>query len=296
MLLSLIIPTYNRARSLQRVLQSVDRLECPGGEAEIIVVNNNSSDETGDILGTERRRARKFPVIALLEKRQGKASALNCGLRAAKGNIVLILDDDIVAHPQCLVKHLECYQNSVFDAMQGRVLPGVDPEGRAADPRRIREYNIPIVDYGDEIREIRGMIATNVSFKREVFEKVGLYDPRLGAGAVGFGEDTEYSLRIRKAGFKIGYTPHAIVYHELDPARYGRRYNRRVQYLKGLSRSIYRRDSIIFNVVPNLLANCIRMGIYKTLGKPQKAYKTEGRVMKYLGYLAGKWRAISGKE
>jgi GT2 family glycosyltransferase len=65
-----------------------------------------------------------------------------------------------------------------------------------------------------------------MSFKRAVFGKIGFFDHRLGPGAAGFSEDTEYSIRIRKAGFKIGYTPHAIVYHELNPSRYGRVYNR----------------------------------------------------------------------
>src|SRR6185503_16024061 len=105
-------------------------------------------------------------------------------------------------------------------------------------------------DYGEEIIAIRGLTGTNMSFKREVFERVGLFDLRLGPGASGFSEDTEFSLRIRRAGFRIGYTPHAVVYHELDPARYGSTYNRDVQFRKGLSRSIYRRDSIVFRVVP----------------------------------------------
>lgn len=58
-----------------------------------------------------------------------------------------------------------------------------------------------------------------MSFKGEVWERVGLFDLRLGPGASGFSEDTEFSIRICKAGFKIGYTPHAVVYHELNPER-----------------------------------------------------------------------------
>ena len=127
-----------------------------------------------------------------------------------------------------------------------------------------------------------------MSFKREVFEKVGFFDPWLGPGAAGFSEDTEYSIRIRKAGFKIGYTPHAIVFHELDPGRYGPAYNRMVEYRKGLSRSLYRQDSILFRVIPDLVANCLRYGLYRLLGKSQKAYRTEGRIMKCWGYLVGK--------
>jgi len=135
-----------------------------------------------------------------------------------------------------------------------------------------------------------------MSFKREVFAKVGFFDARLGPGAAGFSEDTEYSMRIRKAGFKIGYTPHAIVYHELNPNRYGRQYNRMVEYRKGLSRSLYRQDSIPFRVIPDLMANCVRYGLYRLLGKTQKAYKTEGRIMKCWGYLAGKRYGVNSPD
>ncbi|MGZ8496358.1 MAG: glycosyltransferase family 2 protein, partial [Candidatus Binatia bacterium] len=133
---------------------------------------------------------------------------------------------------------------------------------------------------------------TNMSFTRQVFDKVGFFDSRLGPGAAGFSEDTEYSIRIRNAGFRIGYTPGAIVYHELNPNRYGRAYNRMVEYRKGLSRSIYRHDSIAFRVMPNLVANSLRYGLYRIVGKSQKAYKTEGRIMKCCGYLMGKLRGV----
>jgi GT2 family glycosyltransferase len=116
----------------------------------------------------------------------------------------------------------------------------------------------------------------------------GGFDSRLGPGAAGFSEDTEFSMRVRKAGFTIGYTPHAIVYHELNPRRYGREYNRDVEYRKGVSRSIYRNDPILFRVIPDLIANCMRYGFYRIAGRTQKAYKTEGRIMKCWGYLMGK--------
>jgi GT2 family glycosyltransferase len=135
-----------------------------------------------------------------------------------------------------------------------------------------------------------------MSFNRAVFEKVGFFDPRLGPGASGFSEDTEFSMRIRKAGFKIGYTPRAVVYHELNPARYGRAYNRDVEYRKGVSRSIYRHDSILFRVFPDLVTNCLRYGIYRILRLSQKAYKTEGRIMKCWGYLSGKLQQVTQED
>jgi GT2 family glycosyltransferase len=294
---SLIIPTYNRWASLERLLISIERLETlPSMQIEILVVDNGSTDGTENFLANETTKSRKFSIHVLRERQKGKASALNLGLGTATGDILLVLDDDIVVDSQLLTKHLECYQHTIYDAVQGRVLPGVDVDGKPADRDRLREYNIPHVDYGEEFCEIRGVTGTNMSFKRRVFERVGFFDSRLGPGAAGFSEDSEYSIRIRKAGFKIGYAPHAIVYHELNPDRYGRTYNRIVEYRKGLSRSIYRRDSIVFRVAPNLVANIMRYGLYRLMGKTQKAHKTEGRIMKCWGYLIGKARGVDSAD
>jgi GT2 family glycosyltransferase len=290
---SVIVATCNRKASLRRLLHSIACMEVPREvQLEMIVVDNASVDGTAALLAEEAIRPSNVSFMALTEQRKGKASALNRGLACAKGDIFLILDDDVVVDPQLVNQHLECYRGARFDALQGRILPGIDAEGQTADGARLGEYNIPVIDYPDEMHEVRGLTGTNMSFKREVFEKVGFFDPRLGPGAAGFSEDTEYSMRIRKAAFKIGYTPHAIVYHELDPARYGRAYNRNVAYRKGLSRSIYRNDSLVFRIVPDLLANSVRFAVYCLLGKTQKAYKAEGRIMKYWGYLAGKTRSL----
>lgn len=284
--LTIIIPTRNRLPSLARLFASLSlslsRIET---SFEIFVVNNGDIQNTAKIL--ELAIAANLEIV-VLGPTPGKSWGLNEGLKRAKGKIICPLDDDIVVAPEWVEKLLEAHALTAFDAIQGKILPGVDPEGRPADPTRLREYNIPMIDYGEEVREIRGLTGTNGSFKREVFERVGYYDTRLGPGGSGFSEDTEYSMRIRGAGFKIGYTPRAVVYHELDPARYGLAVKREVQYRKGLSRSVYRHDSILFSVLPNLAANCIRWLIYRGLGKTQKAYKTEGRILKYWGYLVGK--------
>lgn len=297
MWLSVIVPTRSRLLSLQNLLESFERITAPKDwDVEILIVDNGSTDGTAAFLHRETSKPGKFALEILHEKTPGKANALNTGLSRARGDIVLIIDDDVTADSALFSSHCEEHQSRGFYAIQGRVLPGTGPQGESADPAKLREYNIPYIDYGDQVREIRGLIGTNMSIKRQVFEKVGFFDTRLGPGAAGFSEDSEYSIRIRKAGFKIGYTPHAIVYHELNPNRYGRIYNRTVEYRKGLSRSIYRRDSIAFNVVPNLLANVMRYGLYRLMGKSEKAYKTEGRIMKCWGYLVGKARRIDSAD
>ena len=286
---SILIPTHNRAASLKRLL---DSLEASAGleeiPLEIIVVNNHSTDATSQLLMDVLAEDRRFSIMVLEQLKHGKSWALNLGLGHAAGSLVLLLDDDVSVDKFCVAEHVAAYKDGLFDAVQGKVLDGLDPEGQPANMARLREYNIPTVDHGDMSCEVRGFTGTNISLKREVFEKAGLFDTRLGPGASGFSEDTEFSRRIRENGFKIGYAPKAIIYHELNPERYGTSYNRNVQYRKGVSRSIYRNDSLMLRVLPDLIGNCFRYLAYAVTGRRQKAYKTQGRIVRNYGYIAGK--------
>ena len=292
--ISVIIPTLNRAQSLTALLDSLELAEQPEGVAiEIVVVDNGSNDHTAQMLEDRVAHVERYPLRVLQQPRPGKANALNLALAECDGDLVMVFDDDVTVDSRCLVELAAAYQDCQFAAVQGRILPGKGPDGGGADVTRLSEYNIPLIDYGDAIHEIRGLTGTNMSFRRVVVTTIGSFDARLGPGAAGFSEDTEFSIRIRKAGFKIGYTPHAVAYHELDPKRYGRAYNREVAYRKGLSRSVYRNDSLAFKVMPNLVAHCLRFAVYRFLDRHQKAHKTEGRLFKCLGYLAGKLRRRS---
>ena len=288
---SVIIPTRNRARGLRRLLDSLYCSAAPNSvPIEIVVVNNGSTDETDCLLKAEAAGRRFDELVVLQQPIPGKSHAINLALGVARGEILMVLDDDVSVHPDCLGKLVDAYEGNGFSAVQGRVLAGRDPDGRSAESGRMHEYNIPLVDHGDEIKSIRGLTGTNMSFRREVLERVGSFDVRLGPGASGFSEDTEFSQRVRRAGFKIGYTPHAIAYHELNPARYGRAYHRDVQYRKGLSRSLYIDESLARRVLPRLWGNCQRYCMYRILGNREQAYKTEGRILKACGYVMGKLR------
>ena len=290
---SVVIPTRNRSASLLRLLQSLrnsrrlDRIPL-----EVIVVDNGSADGTAAVLQEE---SAGWPLLRVLyEGRAGKNFALNKGIRETRGEILCLMDDDIVLDPGWLEALVDDYQKGRYDALQPRVLPGTGPSGEPAEASRLHEYNIPVIDYGDSLKELRGLTGVIMSFRREVLEKAGLFDERLPAS--GYHGDTDLSRRIREAGFSIGYTPHVVAYHELNPNRYGAAYARLSQYRKGLSRSLYGRDSVFFNVLPNLLANLVRYLLYGVMGRREKVYKTEKRIMKYWGYLAGRIQRRRGKE
>ncbi|MBI2999178.1 MAG: glycosyltransferase [Deltaproteobacteria bacterium] len=290
---SVIVATRNRYGSLDRLLQSLrttqNQREIPW---EVLVVDNASTDDTAGYLSAVQR---EWPHLRTLnEGRPGKNFALNKALREARGEIFCMMDDDIVLDRKWLEGLVRDYQSTGYDALQPCVLPGTDPKGRSADPENLYQYNIPVIDYGDKPRDIRGLTGVIMSMRREVIDKVGLFDERLPAS--GYEGDTDLSRRIREAGFSIGYTPHVVAYHELDPRRYGIRYARLSQYRKGLSRSLHHTDPIFSNVVPNLLVNILRYGFYWTLRRKEKVYKTEKRIMKYWGYLVGMIQRRLGRQ
>jgi GT2 family glycosyltransferase len=289
--ISIIVATYNRAKSLARFLTSVDSLAGLDTTAlEVVIVDNDSTDETARLLTEEERKPRKFPLRVLNETRRGRAAALNSGLRICRGEIICLTDDDVVLDRRWIKGLLDSYRSTDFDAIQGRVLPGVDPSGKSADPKRLYYYNIPIIDRGEHIREINALVGAHMTFRRVVYEKVGFLDASLGVGASGFGEDTEFSQRARAAGFKIGYSPHMVVYHELDPNRYGGKYNRGVRYRMGRSESLYLHESLAWHVFPKLLKYSARWVFYRISYQRRRAYKAEGRLIKSWGYLIGHLR------
>jgi GT2 family glycosyltransferase len=253
-----------------------------------LIVDNASTDETRELLIKERQKPKKILLRTFCEAERGQSSAINRGLEACRGEIIALLDDDVVVDRRWIQGILDSYRSADFDAFLGRVLPGVDPCGNPADAKRLYYYNIPVIDRGDKIREINALVGAHMTFRRKVFEAVGFFDVHLGPGVSGFGGDSNFSRRIRAAGFRIGYTPHAIVYHELDPSRYGRKYNRGVRYRMGLSESLYLNESLVWRVFPNVLKYSVRWLFYRISCQRRRAYKAEGRLIKSWGYLIGR--------
>jgi GT2 family glycosyltransferase len=291
--ITVIIPTRNRRDSLGRLLtclkesQSIDEF-CEA----VVVINNASTDDSQQFL---ELLAQEWPLLKVLnEKRPGKNYALNRGLREAAGEIICLMDDDIILDRGWVIALERDFRETGYDALQPRVLPGLDPEGREANYDQLYQYNIPVIDYGNGLCEVRGLTGVIMSFRIQVYQKIGGFDERLPAS--GYHGDTDFSKRIRNAGYKIGYTPHVLAFHELNPERYGSPYARISQYRKGLSRSLYGNASLIGDIFPNLMANIFRYSLYRLRRKQDKVYKTEKRIMKYWGYLAGRVQRKLGKN
>ena len=125
--------------------------------------------------------------------------------------------------------------------MKGRILPAEDPEKKVG-PMAVY-LDLPIADHGEEVIEVRGVLGANMAFRASALKQVGPFDERLGPGAGGHEEETEMSQRIRRAGFRIGYAPKALVYHEVDPARANRERFIRIARERGRCRMLHEKHS-----------------------------------------------------
>ncbi len=208
---SVVIPTYNRARPLERCLRAL-----PAG-VEIVVVDDGSTDRTAEI-------SRRFPHDGLRYARKengGPASARNLGASIASGDILLFTDDDCVPAPdwaQALTDRLT-REPAVVGGVGGRVLPlGSGTISRYFTFHRILEPP----------DSCSYLVTANCAYRRSAFEAAGGFDESIQTPG---GEDPDLAFRIRSRGYRLAFESSAVVHHDyrenpLDFARTFYRYGK----------------------------------------------------------------------
>jgi len=242
---SVIIATHARPASLARLIASL----APGlasGTREIIIAENGTPTPTR--LATEG-----VALKHLHEPRAGKCRIQNRAIDQAAGEILVFLDDDVTVAPDYL-DAVETFFDThrEFAGMKGRILPAEDPEKKVG-PMAVY-LDLPIADDGDNVVEVRGVLGANMGFRATALRQVGPFDERLGPGAGGHEEETEMSARLRRAGFRIGYAPKALVYHEVDRARADRERFIRIARERGRCRMLHEKHSAMEVILKNAVA------------------------------------------
>ncbi|MEO8521397.1 MAG: glycosyltransferase [Acidobacteriota bacterium] len=242
---TVLICTFNRSASLRQTLASLARMDGAGWPWDVLVVDNNSSDDTRDVVAA---LASGFPVPLryLHEPRQGKSHALNSGIAASTAQVVLFTDDDVLVSPRWLeeaVAPLRAgadadYTGGPVEAIWGAPRPRWLPAGNSN-----MWGTIAALDYGPESfvfeERQRIPIGANMAVRRTVFDRVGAFDPRLGrVGKSLIGqEQAEFFYRTRRAGLRGLYVPEMKVAHHVPAARLTKAYFRRWWYWKGVARA-----------------------------------------------------------
>src|SRR4029079_9958104 len=142
---------------------------------------------------------------------RGLPNARNVGVGLATGGGVLFLDDDSIPDPDLIKYHAESYADREVGGVGGRVQGGYDAGGAAIG--KFRESDGKVVrNFGATTRcAVDHLPGGNMSFRREVFERTGGFDKAYGGSAIG--EETDFCLRARRAGFRLVFEPRAALEH-----------------------------------------------------------------------------------
>ena len=211
---SVVVCTYNRVEILGGALQTLQAQSAPVDRFEVIVVDNNSSDETSSIV--ERFRETMANLHYVFEPERGLSHARNRGWREAKGKYVAYVDDDCRMPVDWLNHALAVIEHAAPAAFGGPYKPWYE----TPPPEWVKETYFSTMDKGDTARALgKGEYLSGGNFfaRREILERLGGFNSALGMQGddIGTGEETRLQMSIRDSfeGVAILYDPALVLEH-----------------------------------------------------------------------------------
>ena len=220
---SVIIPSYNRASMLGITLESFTKQDYPSDRFEIIVADNNSTDNTKEVVKEWQGRTSAL-VSYLFEGRQGVHYARNSAAKIVKGDILYYTDDDMIADKDLLKEIVKVFE---IDSMVGTATGLILGKFEVEPPAWVKKYLINAhLSLTAENRK-EDLIITpedlvyscHQAIRKDVFFKSGGFNPENTAGVwIGDGE-TGLNIKIKALGYKFAYTSKSIIQHMIPRSR-----------------------------------------------------------------------------
>ena len=223
-MVSIIIATYNRCDFLEDCIKSYSEQDCDKSAFEVLIINNNSTDDTEIVSNRLIERYPEVNVRYLVETNQGLSYGRNRGIHESKYALIHFFDDDAIATPEYISSIIDTFErNPKALASGGKILLNYfDKRPRWASV--YIESIFGLFDIGNTEKEFprrnypRG---SNMTFKRELFDKVGTFDISLGRkGKIMLGgEEKEMFQRVYEFGASVIYNPLTVCYHAVPEPR-----------------------------------------------------------------------------
>ena len=295
--ISVVISTYNRCLILPEALESVLRQETDGVTYEVIVVDNNSTDDTRSVIESFVRTT-DGKIRYLFEGKQGLSHGWNAGIEASSAPIIAFTDDDIIVSKDWIAnvkKAFELHEDISF--IGGKMLP-VWPSER---PKwLVREMWAPLALQDSETQfftdENNPICLLNKCFRREAFDAVGGFKPELGRIKDGIGsiEDDELQRRLWKSGRRGLHVPDLVVHCPVDAKRMTKSYFRAwhkghgrhyaIMRESGFERSRGRLFDVPLHLYRQAMAAAWSWAANMLSGNPNRAFSYEVRLQFCRGF------------
>lgn len=240
---SIIICTYNRSELLSEALDSLAKQVDSPNIFEVIVVDNNSTDDTRDVVES---KVSGYPTSLsyVYEGRQGLSYARNTGIERAKGEIIVFTDDDVEAEAGWLDAIVAAFDSPDIACAGGPIRP-IWPFAKPEWLTERWQVYLGVYEYEDavESRELHGPCypcGVNIAFRKSVFSEVGMFSTDLGriGTLLLSNEESRVCNLIERAGKRIRFAPQAIMYHKMAAARLTKQWFYHRLYWQGRSDAI----------------------------------------------------------
>lgn len=227
--ISAVICSYNRARFIINAVESLFAQDFDKNTYEVIVVDNNSTDNTIELLKDYKAAHPGYNFSYYTEHNQGVAYTRTRCAKEAKGEIVAYLDDDSTTQPGWLSGIAE-----FFDAHPEVYSTGgkIIPKFLTGIPDWYSRYFFGLVgnfDLGPNVKQLTGNrypCGANMAFRKKVFDEIGYFNTDLGRKGTGLvaTEEKDIYLRILKQHHDVYYLPHVAVLHSVEANKFDKNY------------------------------------------------------------------------
>jgi cellulose synthase/poly-beta-1,6-N-acetylglucosamine synthase-like glycosyltransferase len=214
-LVSILIPAHNEEKVIEQTVMALIALDYPQDKLEIIVINDNSSDRTGEILAEVQRRHPRFNLQVITTDKltggKGKSNALNIGYQASKGELIAVYDADNTPERNAL-KYL--VHTLAKDDSLGAVIGKFRTRNKSKN-LMTKFINIETLGFQWMVQAGRWQLfklctipGTNFIVRKSIINEMGGWDTKAIA------EDTEISFRIYRLGYRIQYMPLSVTWEQ----------------------------------------------------------------------------------
>jgi cellulose synthase/poly-beta-1,6-N-acetylglucosamine synthase-like glycosyltransferase len=206
---SVIVPVKNEEKVIVRLLDALTKMNYPSGKKEVIVVNDASTDRTGEIC---LNYSLSHPEVRVLERNESntKAGALNFGLNYARGEVVATFDGDSVPEPDALLRAAQYFSDPSVAAVQGRICSINERQNmltRFLSYEAAIQYDLYL--QGKDILDLYvGLAGTCQFIRRDALVAIGGWNEDC------LGEDTDVSVKLVEQGKVIRYAPEVRTFEE----------------------------------------------------------------------------------
>jgi cellulose synthase/poly-beta-1,6-N-acetylglucosamine synthase-like glycosyltransferase len=232
--ITFLIPAHNEEKNIGKCLKSILSLNYPKNKLKVIVIDDGSTDKTAEMV-------KKFKKVKLLrQKQQGKAAALNNGLKYVNTELVACMDADSFPDKDFLVK--------MIGYMERKNVASVTPAIKVLEPKTLMQ-KIQWVEYLWSIflRKLFNFFdcqyvtpGPGSIYKTNILKKVGGFDED------NLTEDTEIAFRLVDKGYKIENSIDAYVYTEAPPSFKGL-FRQRIRWYRGYIQNVFKYSKMIAN-------------------------------------------------